>query len=140
MMPKEPAVLDSRTVASKAMTLGIGTMGALLVFAAVVQYNDPDPYSWSALYLAAAGVSFAALWVPGAWNASAAVAAVASIWAVTLAPAVVRTSFPELFRSWEMMSREMEEGREFLGLLLVATWTSYLAYRGRKVRRQEQRR
>jgi len=120
------------TLGSKAVTLGIGAMGALLVLGAAVQYNDPDPYSWAALYLAAAAVSFAALWIPPAWKISGVVAAVASIWAATLAPAAWRTSFPDLFRSWEMMSIEMEGGREFFGLLLVAAWTAYLAYRGRK--------
>ena len=134
---------DTRTVTSRTATLGVGTMGALLVLAAAVQYNDPDPYSWLALYLAGAGVSFAALWMPNAWKMPASVAAVAFIWAATLAPAAARTSFPELFQSWEMMSTEIEEGREFLGLLLVAAWTSYLAYRGRKAghrsaRREEQ--
>ncbi len=114
--------------------IGISTMGALFVFAAAVQYNDPDPYSWAALYLAVAGVSFAALRLPSAWKIPAAVAVVAFVWAATLVPAVVRTSFPDLFQSWEMMSTEMEEGREFLGLLLAATWTAYLARRGRKTR------
>lgn len=128
------ATLETKaaTPGSKAATLGIGAMGALLVLGAAVQYNDPDPYSWAALYLAAAAVSFAALWIPPAWKISGVVAAVASIWAATLAPAAWRTSFPDLFRSWEMMSIEMEEGREFFGLLLVAAWTAYLAYRGRK--------
>lgn len=128
------ATLETKaaTPGSKAATLGIGAMGALLVLGAAVQYNDPDPYSWAALYLAAGGVSFAALWIPPAWKISGVVAAVASIWAATLAPAAWRTSFPDLFRSWEMMSIEMEEGREFFGLLLVAAWTAYLAYRGRK--------
>lgn len=146
MTPAGSTIPDSGTVASKAATLetkaatpgskaatlGIGAMGALLVLGAAVQYNDPDPYSWAALYLAAAAVSFAALWIPPAWKISGVVAAVASIWAATLAPAAWRTSFPDLFRSWEMMSIEMEEGREFFGLLLVAAWTAYLAYRGRK--------
>ena len=130
--------MNVKTVIGFALTrsrLGIGTMGVLLVLGAAVQYNDPDPYSWAALYLAAAGVSFAALWIPRAWKVSGTVAAVASIWAAILAPAALRTSFPDLFRSWEMMSIGMEAGREFLGLLLVATWTAYLTHRGRKARR-----
>ena len=89
---------------------------ACLVFAAVVQYNDPDPYAWLVLYLAAAGVSFAALWFPDLWKIPAVVAVGAFVWAATLVPTVTQTSFPDLFQSWEMMSREMEEGREFLGL------------------------
>ena len=136
MKPEAPTTSAGRSVASTAMTLSMGAMGVLFIFGAAVQYNDPDPFSWAALYLAAAGVSFAALWLPEAWKTPASVAVVAFIWAVTLTPAAARTSFPDLFQSWEMMSTEMEEGREFLGLLLIAAWTAYLAYRGRKARQR----
>lgn len=131
-MPEENAIPDTLEMPSKTAKLGVGTMGMLLVFAAVVQYNDPDPYAWLVLYLAAAGVSFAALWFPDLWKIPAVVAVGAFIWAATLVPTVTQTSFPDLFQSWEMMSREMEEGREFLGLLSVASWTTYLVHRGRK--------
>ena len=131
-MPEENAIPDTLEMPSKTAKLGVGTMGVLLVFAAVVQYNDPDPYAWLVLYLAAAGVSFAALWFPDLWKIPAVVAVGAFVWAATLVPTVTQTSFPDLFQSWEMMSREMEEGREFLGLLSVASWTTYLVHRGRK--------
>lgn len=131
-MPEENAIPDTLEMPSKTAKLGVGTMGMLLVFAAVVQYNDPDPYAWLVLYLAAAGVSFAALWFPDLWKIPAVVAVGAFVWAATLVPTVTQTSFPDLFQSWEMMSREMEEGREFLGLLSVASWTTYLVHRGRK--------
>ena len=131
-MPEENAIPDTLEMPSKTAKLGVGTIGVLLVFAAVVQYNDPDPYAWLVLYLAAAGVSFAALWFPDLWKIPAVVAVGAFVWAATLVPTVMQTSFPALFQSWEMMSREMEEGREFLGLLSVASWTTYLVHRGRK--------
>ena len=131
-MPGENAIPDTLEMPSKTAKLGVGTVGVLLVFAAVVQYNDPDPYAWLVLYLAAAGVSFAALWFPDLWKIPAVVAVGAFVWAATLVPTVTQTSFPDLFQSWEMMSREMEEGREFLGLLSVASWTTYLAHLGRK--------
>ena len=131
-MPGENAIPGTLEMPSKTAKLGVGTVGMLLVFAAAVQYNDPDPYAWLVLYLAAAGVSFAALWFPDLWKIPAVVAVGAFIWAATLVPTVTQTSFPDLFQSWEMMSREMEEGREFLGLLSVASWTTYLVHRGRK--------
>ena len=131
-MPGENATPDTLEMPSKTAKLGVGSVGMLLVFAAVVQYNDPDPYAWLVLYLAAAGVSFAALWFPDLWKIPAVVAVGAFVWAATLVPTVTQTSFPDLFQSWEMMSREMEEGREFLGLLSVASWTTYLVHRGRK--------
>ncbi len=132
-MTAEKVSVSSLAVGAR---LGVGAMGALFVFATAVQYNDPDPFAWAALYLAAAGVSFAALWLPDAWKMPATVAVVATVWAATLAPAATRTSFPDLFQSWEMMSSEMEEGREFVGLLLVAAWTAYLAHRGRRTRQR----
>ena len=131
-MPDENAIPDTLEMPSKTEKFGVGTVGTLLVFAAVVQYNDPDPYAWLVLYLAAAGVSFAALWFPDLWKLPAVVAVGALVWAATLVPTVTQTSFPDLFQSWEMMSREMEEGREFWGLLSVASWTTYLVHRGRK--------
>ena len=131
-MPEENTIPDTLAVPSKTAKFGIGTMGMFLVFSAAVQYNDPDPYAWLVLYLAAAGVSFAALWFPDLWKIPAVVAVGAFVWAATLVPTVTQTSFPDLFQSWEMMSREMEEGREFLGLLSVASWTTYLVHRGRK--------
>ena len=131
-MPGENAIPDTLEMPSKTAKLGVGSVGVLLVFAAVVQYNDPDPYAWLVLYLAAAGVSFAALWFPDLWKIPAVVAVGAFVWAATLVPTVTQTSFPDLFHSWEMLSRELEEGREFLGLLSVASWTSYLVHRGRK--------
>ena len=131
-MAEENAIPDTLEMPSKTAKLGVGTIGVLLVFAAVVQYNDPDPYAWLVLYLAAAGVSFAALWFPDLWKIPAVVAVGAFVWAATLVPTVTQTSFPDLFQSWEMMSRGMEEGREFLGLLSVASWTTYLAHLGRK--------
>ena len=132
------AVADTSEARSKVATIGISMMAVLLLFGVAVQYNDPDPFGWMALHSAAAVVSFASLRRPRAWPVAAAIAAVALVWAATLAPAAARTSFPDLFRSWEMMSTEMEEGREFLGLLLVAAWTSCLAYHGRKARPEEQ--
>ena len=135
-MTTKKVAVSSLAIGAKAARLGVGAMGALFVFAAAVQYNDPDPFAWAALYLAAAGVSFAALWLPDAWNMPATVAVVATVWAATLAPAATRASFPDLFQSWEMMSSEMEEGRELVGLLLVAAWTAYLAHRGRRTRQR----
>ena len=44
----------ARGPASTTARLGIGAMGTLMVLSAAVQYNDPDPYPWIALYLAAA--------------------------------------------------------------------------------------
>ncbi len=113
--------------------LGIGAMGLLLLFGALVQYNDPDPWRWIVMYLIAAVATFSAILRPHAWKSAAVIAVIATVWCLALLPAAARTSFPDLFQSWEMMSTEMEEGRELGGLLLIAVWTGFLALRGRKI-------
>jgi hypothetical protein len=121
----------TRAGSSATTRLSFVAMAALFVFAAAVQINDPDPWLWVALYIAAASVSLAALWRPSQAVPAMLVAAIAILWAATLVPAAARTSLPDLFQSWEMMSVEMEEGRELAGLTLVAAWTGYLALRAR---------
>lgn len=120
------------TTVSPWVKAGFAAMTLLFVFAAAVQYNDPDPWSWIALYLAAAGVTLTAVWRPRQWIPAATVAAVSIVWAVALAPAAARTSLPDLLGSWQMMSTEMEEGRELGGLILAAVWTGALALRAKR--------
>lgn len=114
---------------------GLALMAAVYVLSAAVQYNDPDPFAWVVIYLAAAGVSMAALAAIPVWRVAASVAVAALVWATTLLPAVARASLPALFESWEMMSADVEEGREVGGLLLVAGWTAFVAYREHRHRR-----
>ena len=110
--------------------LGFGVMATVFVLSAAVQYNDPDPLAWVAIYLAAAAVSMAALGAIPVARVAIAVGAAALIWAATLLPVVARSSLPALFESWEMMSADVEEGREIGGLLLVGGWMAFVAYRG----------
>jgi hypothetical protein len=112
---------------------GLALMAAAFVLSAAVQYNDPDPFAWVVIYLAAAGVSLAALGAIPVVRVATAVAAAALAWAATLLPVIARASLPALFESWEMISPEVEEGREIGGLLLVAGWTAFVAYREHKI-------
>lgn len=118
-------------------------MGLLMTFAASVQLNDPDPVQWMALYAVVAAVSLQAALaplrplpaiVPGL------VGAAALVWAAFLAPKVLGHPLGprELFRSYEMMSPEMEAGREMLGLVVVAAWAAFLAARSASLRRGAQ--
>jgi hypothetical protein len=95
----------------------------LFLFAVVVQYNDPDPVSWMAIYGAAAVACILWLrrrmprWLP------AVTGIVALIWAVIWSRSVLgQVAFRDLFREAGMATLEIEEGRELLGLLLVAIW------------------
>lgn len=90
---------------------------ALFLFALVIQYNDPDPIPWMAVYGMAALACLLAflgrLW----WPPVALLGLAALVWAATLAVKVLgRQSLID-----------SEEGREMLGLLLVFAWMSYLA-------------
>jgi hypothetical protein len=104
-------------------------MAACFVFSAAVQYNDPDPARWVAMYALAAVAC--ALHVAGRryWALPAAVGLIALAWAATLAPRVVgKVAFGELFEAFEMKDVRVEEAREMGGLLIVAAWMAALTF------------
>ena len=93
------------------------------VFGVIVQYNDPDPARWMAIYAAAALAC--GLYAAGQkrWIVPAIVLVIAGIWAATLAPAALsRVGFGELFEAFEMKDERVEIGREFGGLAIIAAW------------------
>jgi hypothetical protein len=103
-------------------------LGALFLLGAVVQYNDPDPIRWAAIYLAAAMACVLAAIGRRHWALPAAVGVVAAAWAATLAPSVVGNVVPgELVGAWEMKDARVEVGREMYGLLIIAAWMAVLA-------------
>jgi hypothetical protein len=107
-------------------------IGVYFVFAAALQWNDPDALAWGGFYCVAAGVSFFAVWrFPPAWVPRL-IAIVATIWAGVIAPLAFKSSFADLFATWEMMSPRMEAGREFLGLVIVVVWMLSLGRRAAK--------
>ena len=100
-------------------------MAAAFALSVVVQYNDPDPLVWMAIYGAAMGVAIWAASRPRSypWWAPAAVGVVALVWAAGLLPQVAgQVRIPELFASWEMKSTRVEMAREDGGLLIVGFW------------------
>lgn len=104
-------------------------MAACFVFSAAVQYNDPDPARWVAMYALAALACV--LHVAGRryWALPAAVGLIALVWAATLAPHVIgKVAFGELFEAFEMKDVRVEEAREMGGLLIVAAWMAVLAF------------
>ena len=113
-------------------------MTALLAVAVAVQYNDPDPVQWMAIYGAACALSAVAVVrgrAPWAW--AAAVGLVALVWGIVAAQgAYGRSHLIEMFQSWEMKSPGVEEAREASGLLIVAAWMAVLAIQAR-IRRSD---
>jgi hypothetical protein len=106
-------------------------MAVLFGLAAALQYNDPDPLRWMAIYGLAGLACLLALTGRLSRLPPVLVGLAALGWALTLAPGVVgRVSLGELFESYAMKSSPVEEAREMGGLLLVAAWMAVLAVRG----------
>lgn len=106
-------------------------MAALFAVAAVVQFNDPDPVRWVAVYGTACTLSALAAgdyrvpsWIP------AVLGAVAFAWAgIIMAGGPQGAAYTHMFDAWEMTSISVEEAREAVGLLIVATWSGALWWR-----------
>ena len=113
-----------------------GLFALLFLFGAAVQFNDPDPLGWAAIYLAAAINSGLAALGRAPWIGATAVLVVALAWAATLAPAVVgKVPFSSMFGDWEMAITGVEESREMYGLVIIAAWMAVVAMLGfRRVR------
>lgn len=99
----------------------------LFAISAAVQYNDPDPAAWVAIYLALCAVSvFYALGklrpVAG-WL----VAGAAALWALTITPDLTATGFQHMFEEIQMRYPGVEAAREFSGLLIMAIWAGVLS-------------
>jgi hypothetical protein len=106
-----------------------GLMALLLAFAAAVNFNDPDPIRWVAIYGAACVLSIAIAvtgGMPPVWPAAVAVIALA--WGVSLAARVPSLEvYTHMFDEWEMKSPTIEEAREACGLFIVAVWMAIAA-------------
>jgi hypothetical protein len=98
----------------------------LLIFllCVVVQYNDPDPLAWMAVYGAAfvCCILFAVRKLP--FYLPAVVGLVSLIWAILILPDVWGLTIPikEVFATIHMLSPGVEEVREMGGLLIVSFW------------------
>lgn len=98
-------------------------MAALFGLSAVLQYNDPDPLSWIAIY-AAAGAA-CVLWAlrRATWPLAAPVAVIAAAWSAMLLPDVLGHIGPsDLFLRMSEKGGRVEIGREIGGLVIVIAW------------------
>ena len=105
-------------------------MAALFALAVAVQYNDPDPLRWMAIYGVACAVSIAAAvhgQAPLGLTAAAALVALtwSVYWAATSTAGVAM--YEHMFDSWEMKNLPVEEAREASGLLIVTVWMVVLS-------------
>lgn len=107
----------------------------LLMFIAsvIVQYNDPDPIVWMAMWGAAALATGLSLAGRPRWWFAAGLGVVALAWAATIAPRVLgQVPFLDMFGAFEMKSTGIEESREMYGLLMIAGWMLVLTLRARR--------
>jgi hypothetical protein len=108
-------------------TLSNAIMLMLFLFAAAVQFNDPDPAIWIGIYGTAAVVCVLEIrrrtpvWMP------VAVAIIALVWAGTLYYGARNVPIMSLFAEWEMRDVRVEEAREMYGLAIVAGWMIVIA-------------
>ena len=109
-------------------------MGVLLMLAAAVQYDDPDPIRWMAAYgLGGIASGLASVKRCPEWLVALAFAVLA-VWGLAIIPAILQ------FRTESVteMSRGTvvdEEAREALGLFIGAAWCGALWYWLRRERR-----
>ena len=108
---------------------------ALFVFAAGVQWNDPDPLRWIGFYGLAAAASLG-LVLDRAWRALEIAAALLAAGVVlALAPALSRARL-EAFTSFHMKSSGDELVRELGGAAIVLVWSCALVIRRARLRRE----
>ena len=116
------------TIASRFWTIANAVMLLAFLFSVIVQFNDPDPWSWSLIYAAAAIVCGLEMARRVRWVSPLIIAAIAGGWAATIAPRVVGTvRFADMFAEFEMANAGIEESREMYGLLIVALWMAAVA-------------
>jgi hypothetical protein len=107
---------------------------ALFLLAAVVQFNDPDPGRWVALYLTASACSVAFHLGRLPFGVALLVASGALIWSLTLLPTVIRfpPALAQVFGDVKMYGPGVEEAREMGGLWLVAGWLGTISLIARR--------
>jgi len=109
-------------------------MTLLFAFAAALQFNDPDPIQWIAIYTAACGLSLVSFFrrrVP--LSAVIAVSVIAIAWATLIAfDGPTASEYGHMFDGWEMKSPSVEQAREASGLVIVGAWMIVLFIRARR--------
>jgi len=98
---------------------------ALSSWSAYLQLNDPDPERWAAMYLACAWVALRAGLGKAVPRTAALVCLIALCWAASILPELWGAWRPEDLTATMTSARpEIEFGREFWGLLIVAGYSA----------------
>jgi len=102
-------------------------VAACFLLAAALQYNDPDPYVWVAVYGAAGLVTWLQRRQPRRRIPALLVGSLAAIWALSLLPEAQGVGLFDLPRPMHTKGGAVEAGREIGGLSVVAIWMFALA-------------
>lgn len=109
----------------------------MFAFSVVVQFNDPDPLGWMAIYGAAAVACGVEIRRRTPFPAAAAIAALALAWGGIIALRAHDVPIPSLFASWEMQDVRVEEAREMYGLAIIAVWMTAITVASWRRRRRD---
>jgi hypothetical protein len=105
-----------------------GLMALLFLASAGLQYNDPDPVIWIALYGAASAVCLAHVMQRSNRPLAILLGVISFVWAATLLPDFVgMVHGPDLVRGMEADRPEIEAAREAGGLLIVVVTMLFVA-------------
>lgn len=114
-------------VKAKIWTVANAIVLLMFVFSAVVQFNDPDPFVWMTIYVAAAVVCGLEIRrTTPRWLAPI-VALIALAWSGHIATRAGDVPIGALFAEWEMRNLRVEEAREMYGLAIVGVWMLTIA-------------
>lgn len=97
---------------------------AAFLTSAAVQYNDPDAFWWSTVYLAAAALCLDQLLRRQFGWLALPLLLISLCWSLWLLPSIVgQVSWQDVTASIQMKTEAVEEAREIGGLLLVSLWS-----------------
>jgi len=102
--------------------------GLLCIISAILQYNDPDPLLWMIIYGVAALVSFGVAMNKLPYSVPLVLGILCSVGCFFV--------FPETFEGFEIGQgdiKNIEEGREAIGLLILALVMFLFAWGRKKV-------
>ena len=119
---------------SRAYRMTNRVMAVLFLISAAIQFNDPDPLRWAAIYGAAGFACLAAGRLRYSWPLPTAVGLVALVWTAWLSPILPQVRLRDLARSMHAETPTIELGRELLGLVIVLGWMVVLVIGSRRKR------
>ncbi len=98
-------------------------MAALFALSVAVQYNDPDPLYWMAIYGLALALALSAALGRAPFVPNAAALGIFAVLAALALPDLLAAR-EAAFTHWHMLAAQDEVAREAGGLLICAVWSA----------------